>query len=35
MVSSGNYLIDTIVLEYVGDNVPKTYIYVTRDNNNI
>lgn len=37
MISSieGNYLIDTIVLKYdFGDNIPKTYIYVTRDNNN-
>ena len=31
----GNYLIDTIVLQYnFGDNIPRTYIYVTRDNNN-
>lgn len=37
MISSleGNYLIDTVVLTYdFGDNVPKTYVCVTRDNNN-
>ena len=37
MVSSveGLYLIDTIIFKYdFGDNIPKTYIYVTRDNNN-
>ena len=31
----GLYLIDTIILKYkFGDNVPKTFVYVTRDNNN-